>query len=137
MTDIYALQGAGNSGKSTTLREFYESVLVKYPNAVAKLLKDGGDFKALVTGVKGKTIGFESQGDPNSRLEDSLEEFHTAKCDLIFCTCRSWGMTVEWIASYCPPSTMTLVAKSRGTAPNQFKRLNAADVQKLFVASGL
>lgn len=137
MAEIFALQGPGNCGKSTTLRMFYEELLLKYPKAVPALLKDGRDFKAIVSNVKGKLIGIESQGDPNSRLDESLKEFQTAQCDIVFCACRSWGMTCDWIAEYCPPSTKHMIAKTRGSGANQFDRANKADMQSLFNASGL
>jgi hypothetical protein len=50
--------------------------------------------------VKGFSIGIESQGDPNSRLKQSLNDFAKNKCDIIFCAARTRGMTVNWIMSH-------------------------------------
>lgn len=40
--------------------------------------------KVIISGVKGQIVGIETQGDPNSRLQDSLEDFLNASCDVIF-----------------------------------------------------
>lgn len=48
-------------------------------------------------GVNDLVVGIESQGDPKSRLEKTLPAFAEAKCDIIFCACRTRGMTVRWV----------------------------------------
>ena len=47
----------------------------KYPNCIKKdYFPNEYDVKIEMQNIKGFLIGIESQGDPNSRLEDSLNE---------------------------------------------------------------
>ena len=53
---------------------------------------------AIITIDKIK-IGIESQGDPNSRLFESLKEFVKINCDLIICSTRTSGATVGAVSA--------------------------------------
>jgi hypothetical protein len=63
-------------------------------------------------GVNGLAVGIESQGDPNSRLKRSLPAFAAAKCDIIFCACRTSGMTVDWINALSAAYIIHFVAQT-------------------------
>lgn len=119
MANIIALQGPSNSGKSSTLIQVFHMLQTKYPVATVQALHSGApDIKVILHGVNGKVVGIESQGDPNSRLQQSLSDFITCKCDLIFCACRTSGMTVGWVNALSPPHNLNFVKKGR-TASNQ------------------
>lgn len=124
---IIAIHGRASEGKSSTIREIIRLLLSEYPNARAshEPKYDGDNFLAIDLGpVK---IGFESQGDPNSRLiwNESLRKLANAEldekrggCDIIICATRTSGATVKqvdqiadefnyhvlWISSYYSPS---------------------------------
>ena len=103
MSDIYALQGRGNSGKSDTIDKVFTELVRKYPSASVQLLSPGTrDINAILTNVKGHKVGIESQGDPGSRLQQSLQTFANANCTIIICATRTSGMTVSWVNSLSP-----------------------------------
>lgn len=91
---IIAVYGPSNQGKSGTIKKIIDEISNKYPRASVKILIDGGDRKVVITIGKVK-IGIESQGDPGSRLEESLIDFANVKCDIIICATRTSGATVE------------------------------------------
>lgn len=103
MTQIFALQGMSNSGKTSTLIQLDQEIQNKYPNAVRTIHIHRKDicisYEIIVNGSIIK-VGIESQGDPNSRLKDSLELFKKIGCAIIFCACRTRGMTVDWINDF-------------------------------------
>jgi hypothetical protein len=94
------------------------------------------DIKIIMTGVKGKKIGIESQGDPNSRLEQSLKDFVNAGCDIIFCACRTSGMTVQWINSHKPKYTPFFINQTI-VASAQQKQNNNNMAKQLINQAGL
>ena len=96
MKKIIALKGKGNSGKTQTIRKVFNELCAQDKDTKVEILIDNADVKAIVT-IKGIKIGIESQGDPNSRLKDSLNEFSKKDCDIIVCATRTSGMTVEWV----------------------------------------
>lgn len=98
MLHLFALQGPGNCGKSDTLMRLFSALQTKYPSATIEELHSGtNDVTVMMRGVNGLVVGIESQGDPNSRLQQSLPAFAAAKCDIVFCACRTCGMTVGWV----------------------------------------
>ncbi len=99
MSELYALQGTYDSGKTEKLKNIYQILIEKYPSIIVSMKKGNVDLKIVLKNVNGMTIGIETQGDPNSRLEHSLNYFKNLKCDIIFCACRTRGMTVDWINS--------------------------------------
>lgn len=103
MPELLALQGPACCGKSTTLIDLYNIVQFKYPAAYVQPLPNSRTGIAVVMkGVNGLLIGIESQGDPNSRLQNSLSHFANIGCDIIFCACRTKGMTVSWVNALSP-----------------------------------
>lgn len=113
MSHVIALQGRASSGKTSTLLQVFNDLQVKYPSSKVQILAGRTDVKALMRGVNGKTIGIETQGDPNSRLQESLSDFLAAKCDIIFCACRTSGMTVDWVNALSAKHKVQFVQQSR------------------------
>lgn len=102
MADIYALQGIGGTGKTETIRFILDQLRLKYPNAQVTNLRPQRrrDVAFILDGANGKKVGIESQGDPNSALQTSLQNFMNVNCDVIFCATRTSGMTVNWVNAY-------------------------------------
>jgi hypothetical protein len=136
MPHLFALQGTGNCGKSTTLIHLYHTIQAKYPTATTQSLHIGTrDIAVIMRGVKGLVIGIESQGDPNSRLQKSLSTLTAAMCDIIFCACRTNGMTVGWVNDQSPPYIIQFVQQNR-VAINH-AATNAATAATLMLLAGI
>lgn len=94
MKTLICLRGAGNRGKSTTLKAVIELVREAYPNATVEEARFTVDVTIVIIIGRIK-VGIETQGDPNSRLERSLKKFVDIGCKVIVCASRSYGRTVE------------------------------------------
>lgn len=100
---VFALKGIGETGKTTTIGKLYELLLNKCPDVKIELedpedwrTKDEpkGDLQVVLVIGKIK-IGIVSEGDPQSDMEEKLEQCVNLKCDLIICACRTRGDTKE------------------------------------------
>lgn len=98
MKTVMALYGPAQTGKSSSIKIFYELLKSEYPHLTMEKMVEGGDIVIILVIGKAR-IGIESQGDPNSRLFTSLPEFVEAACDLIVCATRTRGGTVEAVNS--------------------------------------
>jgi len=84
-------------GKSTSLNEVYQKLKKIYSNMspqVPLIIDNNGDIKAIFT-IDGVKIGVETQGDPYSRIFESIDDFIKEGCELIVCACRTRGATIE------------------------------------------
>ena len=97
---VIANWGHGQQGKSDTIKKVAQIILSHYPNATSDpaIINYAADIKVVITIDKIK-IGIESQGDPKSRIFESLKEFAKLNCDLIICTTRTSGETVHAVSS--------------------------------------
>ena len=89
-------QGRSSCGKSNSIRRVWELLLEKYPKT-SNLIMDDGDVKATVK-IGDVLVGIESQGDPKSRMFESLEEFMKMGCNIIVIPCRTSGRTYQVVA---------------------------------------
>ncbi len=136
MANIFALQGVASSGKTSTLIELLKLITAKYPRAKAQAFHGNTrDITVIVSPVNGLKIGIESQGDPNSRLEQSLPDFRVAKCDIVFCACRTSGMTVQWINAMSPPDIVQFIPQVGCTRGQQ--AANVAKANQLMLLAGI
>jgi len=100
MKTVIAIWHSANKGKTETLRNLANLLIATYPTYRLVFqnpspLPARGDFR-LVVQIKGKIIGIESQGDPGTNLENRLMDLaNNSKCDIIFCTTRTKGETVD------------------------------------------
>jgi hypothetical protein len=94
MKRAIALKGRANSGKTYTISKVYELLKAKYPAFKEEDFKITVDIRVILI-INGFRIGIESQGDPDSRLEKSLNLFIKKECDVIVCATRTRGQTVE------------------------------------------
>ena len=97
---IFANWGHAGQGKSDTVKKIAQEILATYPTATTSttVIDYSKDIQVIIT-VGKVTIGIESQGDPNSRLFESLKLFSTANCDIIICSTRTSGRTVDEVSA--------------------------------------
>jgi len=124
MRIIIANIGTENKGKSTSIKEVFYLLSKRYPHNVTKLI-DNGDIEATIE-VKGKLVGIESQGDPNSRIFETLPELVNMGCEIIVCACRTSGGTKDLVEETCRDNNYTLIysANARTSADNLLELLN-------------
>ena len=93
---VIANVGKGSQGKSTSIKEVLRYLLKNGARELegVRIGSFAEDIKTIVT-YRGVKIGIESQGDPNSRIFESLPDFANQKCDIIICACRTYGKTNE------------------------------------------
>ncbi len=93
---VFANWGQAEQGKSDTVKRIAQEILATYPTAITSptTIDYSGDIQVIIT-IGKITIGIESQGDPNSRLFESLKMFSSANCDIIICSTRTSGGTVD------------------------------------------
>ena len=99
---VIALYGTSNSGKSSTAKLVIDK-LDKYNSIEQVRKKTRGNGHDLNVIFKSNTIkiGIETEGDPGTPLEKRLSELSSVGCDIIICTCRTYGKTVEAVKSAC------------------------------------
>jgi hypothetical protein len=99
MKTVLSIWHTSDKGKTDTLRAFANLLLTTFPSFTAIFPVTGivpltGDFR-LVVQINGKIIGIESQGDPNTTLQNRLLDLaDNFKCDVILCSTRTRGDTV-------------------------------------------
>lgn len=93
---VFAIWGHEKQGKSSTVREIAQLILKHYPTALTNPIVP--DFSItdvkLIIHIGNVKIGVEGQGDPGSRIFQSLKEFVGENCDIIICSTRTSGATV-------------------------------------------
>lgn len=124
---IIAIYGRSAEGKSGTIKLAFQFLTSKYPHiGFDRSLDFSGDILTCVE-FNGIKIGFESQGDPNSRMlwDDTIRKLADKKkdkilggCDIIICATRTEGATVKkvdeiandydyntiWLSSFFSPT---------------------------------
>ncbi len=140
MKTILAIWHSSNKGKSATLRNVAALLLAR--SGVTVLFPIGGppdmtgDFR-LVIQINGKVISIESQGDPNTNLKHRLSELVTLyRSDLIFCTTRTRGDTVDAVNSVADghgyeiiwTSTYQMANRSNDASANDAKARHLLDL---------
>ena len=95
---IIAIHGRANEGKSETIKKVCSIIIDIFPNSLPSIQEIDyvGDIFLTINIGKIK-IGFESQGDPNSRIiyDNTITKLAEEKCDIIICATRTGGMTVK------------------------------------------
>lgn len=145
---IIGIYGRGQEGKSTTIKKVVELILNNYPNAVCSV--DPVDYKGdvlLTIQIGVIKVGFESQGDPNSRMiyADTVENLAKVdNCDIIVCATRTEGETVKkvdyvadtygyhtiWLSSFWSP-TITQRLLNQFAAENIIRIIDALIIGRL------
>ncbi|WP_375320649.1 hypothetical protein [Aliivibrio logei] len=94
---IYALYGAGNTGKTTTLR-----LLAQKLDTVAITrdeIPDSGDFTAIYE-MKGVKIAIITAGDNEHEIKKGLEALgKRSQYDILVCAARTRGQTTKYLTN--------------------------------------
>lgn len=123
----------GDVGKSRCIKAIFHVLKNRWENGEIdlgyKVLKGSDkfenkqDLKVLIEycGVK---IGLESQGDPGSRLVNSIEEFiKTYESEIIICACRTKGKDARTIKRLCKKEGYVFMPAPHMVVKNQDKSL--------------
>lgn len=125
MKKVIALKGRSNIGKTSTLKLFNDMLTDNFPPVNIEHHIDGKDIRVVYTLHGGIKVGIETQGDPYSRLPDSLGLFDRLGCKLIICACRSSGATVEAVESLKPKYVTSFRGQSSVSLKEWRKRSNS------------
>lgn len=66
---------------------------------------------SLIVKINGVKIGIESQGDPGSRIFESLKLFQERNCRIIVCATRSRGKTTQAVSNLAKKYRITWIEK--------------------------
>lgn len=145
---IIGIYGRGQEGKSTTIKKVTQLILSNYPNATSSVnpIDYSGDI-LLIFKIGVIKMGFESQGDPGSRMIYANTVENLAKielCDIIVCATRTEGETVKkvdyvpdtygyhtiWLSSFWSP-TISQQVLNHLAAENIIKIIDALIIGRL------
>jgi hypothetical protein len=133
MKTIIALQGVANQGKSTSIKMAYALLKAAYPSAKIDERFIGADITVVIT-INGVKVGIESQGDPNSRLFESLGHFVKVGCKAIICATRSRGKTVEAVNALAGKYKIDWHPKSSASSVQKEEAANRAVARQIVSA---
>lgn len=135
MKRIVALYGSANLGKTTTIKMVLEMLKVEYPSAKIQEMFIGVDITVIIE-ISHVKIGIESQGDPNSRLFDSLDVFVRVGCDIIVCATRTRGMTVQAVSKLSDNYDIQWIRKLGSLQPKQVQKDNNRTAREIVMKVG-
>lgn len=133
MKNVIAVKGISNVGKTSSIVKAYERLIAKHPSAKVEKIPGGNrnEISAIVTIGKIK-IGIESQGDPGQRLPNSIQEFVNRGCQIILCTTRTRGGTVDLIKSLEPPYKIAWLLKEKSKSTSEIDTDNSKMAKDIF-----
>ena len=119
MKKLIALIGSDNTGKNVAVRFAFEKLKRGRP-AIEEEFWIGSDITAIMN-FDGVRVGIATNGEPNTgvekeiRLRETLRLFRKAGCQLIICTTRTRGKTVERVEKFSNNNGygVTWIEKSR------------------------
>lgn len=130
---IIAVRGVANQGKSASIKIAYSLLREIYPTAKIEELHIGVDITVVIT-IDGGKVGIESQGDPNSRLFQSLDHFVNIGCKVIVCATRSRGATVEAVNSLAGKYRVEWYSKQGVSSSSKYEAANRSVAQQIVAA---
>ena len=141
MKQIFGLYGTSNVGKSETIKNVYRKLTEKYSDFIFQkdfepIVANEGDICVIII-INGKIIGIESQGDPNSRIFESLPVFAKFNCDIILCSTRTRGATVDEVEKLKGDYNIKWIKKNHSENANNYTSDNdklATEILDLIVA---
>lgn len=151
---IIAVYGRQSEGKSSTIKNTFSKVINDYVNYTVFPPLSQIDLTTdiyLVVTINNIRIGFESQGDPNSRIitQNTLETLaanpssnhfdqNYSNCDIIVCASRTSGATVTEVDRVANSFNYRTLWKSSYYAPNfnhdVINRITAEEIVSLIKA---
>ncbi|PHR58689.1 MAG: hypothetical protein COA43_10565 [Robiginitomaculum sp.] len=99
---IFVIKGIEKAGKTTVVNLIRNLLIGKHPNhkEIDYLTpRHHKEIKRIII-IGSIKIGLESQGDPSSRIYESIPFFVEEACDIIICATRTSGRTVNLINEY-------------------------------------
>lgn len=144
MVKMFVLQGVHDSGKTSTLRILDELLRKKYPDMSGEpkysTRGKNKDFQVIYTlKVNGnkRLIGIKTDGDNGEAVYKDVGWLVDNQCNIIFCSCRSYGSTVESVKRLSEEADITFVKKTLEADEAKRRKANVADAQKLLTLAGL
>lgn len=144
MVKMFVLQGVHDSGKTSTLTLLNELLRKKYPNiegnpkcSTCGKYKDFQVIYTLTVNGKELRIGIKTDGDNGDAVYGDVGWLVDNKCNIIFCTCRSYGSTVEAVKRLSEEADVRFVKKTLEADEAKRRKVNTADAQKLLALAGL
>lgn len=92
---VIANLGRADMGKTTSIRKVFNILSTKYPETTYTIDSSNGEVKATIK-IGDVLVGIETQGDPGTRMPDSLDEFVNMECGIILVACRSTAYTLRY-----------------------------------------
>lgn len=133
MNRIIALQGRGNSGKTTTINMLPAILLANGYRQVPGMYRPHGTDFLDVYENRIIRLGVTSSGDTYDLVHDRLTDLINAGCTVCICACRTSGGTHNSINGFTG-YTATDIQKIYATTPAQEPIVNAADANTVFNA---
>ena len=144
MVKMFVLQGVHDSGKTSTLRILDELLRKKYPDMSGEpkysTRGKNKDFQVIYTlKVNGnkRLIGIKTDGDNGEAVYKDVGWLVDNQCNIIFCSCRSYGSTVESVKRLSEEADVRFVKKTLEADEAKRRKANVADAQKLLTLAGL
>ncbi|MBQ7531485.1 MAG: hypothetical protein IJT12_07235 [Paludibacteraceae bacterium] len=99
---IIADRGGHDIGKSTAIKNVFNELRSSYPDTttliepqdINELRYSWVDVKATIK-IGNTLVGIESQGDPGTRMQKSVDDFINQGCEIILVACRNQGGTIN------------------------------------------
>lgn len=95
---VIANRGTGQIGKSSSIKAVYQLMKDKGYALITEEWQ-GEDIKAIFE-IKGVKVGIESQGDPDSLMEPTMEAFVIENCEIIVTASRTKSFTYKKVTDY-------------------------------------
>ena len=97
MAILIIVSGVGNSGKTTSIKNFAKANLTNLPSQTGVEISHAGP---LIKNPNQYMIGIRSAGDTKALISAAIRFFTRNKCDLMVCATKSRGVTVAAIDAY-------------------------------------
>ena len=128
---VIANKGIRSQGKSSSIKKVFDNLQSKYSNGVITY-KKGKEIKAILI-INNIKIGIESEGDPFSRIFESIDEFVKENCDIIVVACRTRGETYDKVKSLENEGyEIKWLSNERSTDKSKHDELNDQYAEKIF-----
>jgi hypothetical protein len=129
--EVIGLRGKGNVGKSQTVKMAYDLLKSMHKNVKEEYkIQTDIDVRVVLT-IGTKKIGIESQGDPGSRLKDSLLLFVEVGCQVIVCATRTRGQTVNAVEELQPDYEVLWLKQAVCSSMQEQQAINTAMAQRI------
>lgn len=134
MKTLLAVRGVGNRGKSTSVKKAYELLKKAHPTAQVDGDDTRLDIKIVIT-IDGVKVGIGSQGDPTSRLPASLRYFVEIGCEVIICSTRTSGKTVDAVNALASQYVIRWFDKTKILGADEQESANQEAAHAIFAAA--